>query len=51
VYALPTQFFIGTDGAIRSVVQGPLSKEGAIARVESILPSAPPASPSPSPSS
>jgi thiol-disulfide isomerase/thioredoxin len=40
VYGLPTQFFIGPDGVIRSVVQGPLSKEAAIANVEAILPTA-----------
>jgi thiol-disulfide isomerase/thioredoxin len=40
VYALPTQFFIGPDGVIRSVVQGPLSRAGAIARVEQIVPGA-----------
>jgi peroxiredoxin len=38
VYALPTQFFIGPDGVIRSVVQGPLSRDAAIARVEQIVP-------------
>jgi peroxiredoxin len=38
VYALPTQFFMGPDGVIRSVVQGPLSRAGAIARVEQIVP-------------
>jgi thiol-disulfide isomerase/thioredoxin len=47
VYALPTQFFIGPDGVIRSVVQGPLSRAGAIARVEQIVPGAlPTAAPS-----
>ena len=40
VYALPTQFFIGPDGVIRSVVQGPLSRDAAIARVEQIVPRA-----------
>ncbi len=38
VYALPTQFFVGTDGIIRSVVQGPLDAAGAAAHVEAILP-------------
>jgi peroxiredoxin len=38
VYALPTQFFIGPDGIIRDVVQGPLDEAGAIAEVEPILP-------------
>jgi peroxiredoxin len=51
VYALPTQFFIGADGVIRSVVQGPLSRDGAIARVEQIVPGATGSvSPSPAPS-
>jgi peroxiredoxin len=55
VFALPTQFFISPDGVIQSVVQGPLSREGAIARVQRIMPTAPPppsasAAPSPSPS-
>ena len=40
VYAFPTQFFIGPDGVIRSVVQGPLSRAGAIAHVEQIVPGA-----------
>ena len=40
VYALPTQFFIDPDGAIRFVAQGPLSVEGASQRVEAILPDA-----------
>jgi peroxiredoxin len=40
VYALPTQFFIDPDGAIRFVAQGPLSVEGASQRVEAILPEA-----------
>lgn len=54
VFALPTQFFIGPDGVIRSIVQGPLTKDGAIARVAQILPSpgpsvaAPSVTPSPS---
>jgi peroxiredoxin len=48
VYALPTQFFIGPDGVIRSIVQGPLSRAGAIAHVEQILPGAGSASPKPS---
>ena len=38
VYALPTQFFIDSDGAVRSVAQGPLNLQGASQRVESILP-------------
>ncbi len=38
VYALPTQFFIGPDGVIRSVVNGPLDLDAARAQVEAILP-------------
>jgi thiol-disulfide isomerase/thioredoxin len=49
VYALPTQFFIGPDGVIRSIVQGPLDRAGAIARVEQILPRGLAPSPSTSP--
>ncbi len=40
VYALPTQFFIGPDGVIRSVVQGPLDETSAAMHVEAILPTA-----------
>jgi peroxiredoxin len=40
VYALPTQFFVGPDGVIRSVVQGPLDAAGAAMHVEAILPTA-----------
>jgi peroxiredoxin len=38
VYALPTQFFIGPDGRILDVVNGPLSDADARARVEAWLP-------------
>jgi len=38
VYALPTQFFIGGDGLVRQVVNGPLTSEAAQALVESWLP-------------
>ena len=53
VYALPTQFFIGPDGIIRDVIQGPLDEAGATAQVEEILPRTADASPAPggSPSS
>ncbi len=40
VYALPTQFFIGPDGVIRSVVQGPLDETAAATHVDAILPTA-----------
>ncbi len=39
VYALPTQFFLDTQGRIQSIVQGPLDFAGAAAHVEAILPS------------
>jgi peroxiredoxin len=45
VYALPTQFFLDPDGVIRSIVQGPLSEEGASQRIAAILPE-PPQTPS-----
>lgn len=49
-YALPTQFFIDTNGVIVTVVNGPVDEQGASALIESLLPdAAPAASPSPSP--
>jgi peroxiredoxin len=48
VFALPTQFFIGTDGVIRQVVNGPLDQVSAAAYVESILPPGPSGGISPS---
>jgi peroxiredoxin len=50
---LPTQIFIGPDGAVRSFVLAPLTMAGAIAQVEAILPDAgsPGASPGSSPGS
>jgi peroxiredoxin len=39
VYALPTQFFIGPDGTILDVVNGPLSHPDAQARIDAWLPS------------
>jgi peroxiredoxin len=38
VFALPTQVFVGPDGVIRAIVQGPLTAEAAAAHVEAILP-------------
>jgi cytochrome c biogenesis protein CcmG, thiol:disulfide interchange protein DsbE len=38
VYALPTQFFIDTNGRIAAVVQGPLDQADASAQIEAILP-------------
>ena len=49
LYALPTQFFLGPEGAIRSIVLGPMTMATARAQVEAILatPSGgPPTSPS-----
>ena len=38
VFALPTQFFIGPDGRILEVINGPLTDDTARARVEAWLP-------------
>ena len=38
LWGLPTQFFVGPDGVIRSVVLAPLTEAGAQAQVEAILP-------------
>jgi cytochrome c biogenesis protein CcmG, thiol:disulfide interchange protein DsbE len=46
---LPTQVFVGPEGAIRSVVLAPLSEAGAVAQIEAILPSSPGATGSPHP--
>ncbi len=35
LYGLPTQFFIGPEGAIRAIVPAPLTEHAAIARIES----------------
>jgi peroxiredoxin len=40
-YALPTQFFIGPDGIISTVVNGPVDEQGASALIESLLPDDP----------
>lgn len=45
LYGLPTQFFVGPEGAIRSVVPAPVNEAGAIRLIEAILPSEPPAAP------
>ncbi len=37
LYGLPTQFFIGPEGAIRAIVPAPLTEQAAIARIESLL--------------
>jgi len=41
LYGLPTQFFIGPEGAIRSIVPAPMTEARAIAQIEAILPKAP----------
>jgi thiol-disulfide isomerase/thioredoxin len=38
VYALPTQFFIDTNGVIHTVINGPVELDGAAALIESMLP-------------
>ena len=51
VFALPTQFFLDTDGVIQQVVSGPVDEQGARALIESMLPGgAPSRSSSPAPS-
>lgn len=42
VFALPTQVFIGPDGRVLAVVNGPVTREGAAARIEAWLPAATP---------
>ena len=42
VFALPTQFFLDTQGVIRTVVNGPVDEQGAAALIESMLPTASP---------
>jgi peroxiredoxin len=42
VYALPTQFFIDTNGVIRTVVNGPVDAAGAATLIESLLPATAP---------
>ena len=42
VYALPTQFFIDTNGVIRTVVNGPVDAAGVAALIESLLPAVAP---------
>jgi hypothetical protein len=43
VFALPTQFFLDTEGVIQEVVAGPVDEQGARALIESLLPAASPA--------
>jgi peroxiredoxin len=42
VFALPTQFFLDTEGVIRDVVAGPVDEQGARALIESLLPAGSP---------
>jgi cytochrome c biogenesis protein CcmG, thiol:disulfide interchange protein DsbE len=37
-FALPTQFFLDSDGRIRQIVNGPLTEERAISLIEALLP-------------
>jgi thiol-disulfide isomerase/thioredoxin len=46
LYALPTQFFLGPEGAIRAIVPAPMTMARAIAQVEAILPATGQATPS-----
>jgi len=48
VFALPTQFFIDTNGVIQQVVSGPVDEQGARALIESMLPKAASTAASPS---
>lgn len=50
VYALPTQFFIDTQGVIRQVLNGPVDEDGAAALIESMLPAVTPSRSIPAPS-
>jgi cytochrome c biogenesis protein CcmG/thiol:disulfide interchange protein DsbE len=43
VFALPTQFFLDTNGVIRQIVSGPVDEPGARALIESMLPAVVPA--------
>ena len=45
VFALPTQFFIDTEGRLRAIVNGPLDDARAAASIEALLPIAPSGSP------
>jgi thiol-disulfide isomerase/thioredoxin len=38
LYALPTQFFLGPEGAIRAIVPAPMTMARAVTQVEAILP-------------
>jgi peroxiredoxin len=38
VFALPTQFFLDTEGVVRHIVNGPVDEAGAAALIESLLP-------------
>lgn len=47
LYGLPTQFFVGAEGTIRSVILAPLNEASATAQIEAILPTASASSASP----
>lgn len=40
LYGLPTQFFLGPEGAIRAIVPAPMTQARAIVQIEAILPQA-----------
>lgn len=40
-FALPTQFFLDSDGRIRQIINGPMTEDRAISVVEALLPPAP----------
>jgi peroxiredoxin len=46
---IPTSFFIGPEGAIHAIVNGPLSEAGAERQVQALLPAEVVGSPVPSP--
>ena len=48
---LPTQVFVGPEGAIRSIVLAPLTEADAVAQIEAILPRSPGPTASPHPTS
>jgi peroxiredoxin len=48
VFALPTQFFVTTEGRLWAIVNGPLDEKRAVAAIEALLPpAASPAAPAP----
>jgi peroxiredoxin len=51
VFALPTQFFIDTEGRLRAIVNGPLDEQRAANAIEALLPPLPTGAPTISPPS